>query len=76
MRELPEFMGTAFEEICRQFLIRQARKRSLPFVPAKIGKWWGNNPEKRRQKDAVQYRAAHSHLQLISFEEMAKISIA
>lgn len=51
MRELPEFMGTAFEEICRQFLIRQARKRSLPFVPAKIGKWWGNNPYIRAQDD-------------------------
>ena len=36
MRELPEFMGTAFEEICRQYLIRQAKKRKLPFVPSRI----------------------------------------
>ena len=51
MRRLPEFMGTAFEEICRQFLIRQAKKRRLPFVPARIGKWWGNNPYIRAQDD-------------------------
>ncbi|HCT91253.1 MAG TPA: ATP-binding protein [Lachnospiraceae bacterium] len=51
MAELPDFMGTAFEEICRQYLIRQAKLRKLPFIPAKIGKWWGNNPAIRAQDD-------------------------
>lgn len=49
--ELPGFMGPAFEEICRQYLIRQAKRRKLPFVPAQIGKWWGNNPSIKAQDD-------------------------
>ena len=28
-----------------------AKARKLPFVPFKMGKWWGNNPAKRRQDD-------------------------
>ncbi|MCD8013047.1 MAG: ATP-binding protein [Lachnospiraceae bacterium] len=51
MGELPDFMGLAFEEICRQYLFRQARERKLSFVPASIGKWWGNNPAIRAQDD-------------------------
>ncbi|MCD7981206.1 MAG: ATP-binding protein [Clostridiales bacterium] len=51
MSELSDFMGLAFEDICRQYLIRQARLRKLPFVPAAIGKWWGNNPAIRAQDD-------------------------
>ena len=37
-------MGQAFEDICIQFLKRQAKAKKLPFIPAEIGKWWGNNP--------------------------------
>ena len=74
--QLNDFMGTVFETICRQYLYLPQIYRRLPFPLGNAGRWWGNNPEKRRQEDAVQYRAAHSHLQLISFEEMAKISIA
>ncbi|MDD3252044.1 MAG: ATP-binding protein [Lachnospiraceae bacterium] len=48
---LSDFMGLAFEEICKQYLIQQAKKRALPFVPAAIGKWWGNNPKIRAQDD-------------------------
>lgn len=49
--ELSDFMGIAFEEICREYLIRQARLRRLPFVPAEIGNWWGNNPAIKAQDD-------------------------
>ena len=51
MEEISEFMGLAFEEICRQYLIRMAKLRKLPFVPSTIGKWWGNNPAIRAQDD-------------------------
>lgn len=49
--DISNFMGLAFEEICRQYLIRQAKQRQLPFVPAEIGKWWGNNPSIKAQDD-------------------------
>ena len=32
-----------FEGICKEYLIRQAKKRNLPFIPYHIGKWWGTN---------------------------------
>ncbi|MCD8325658.1 MAG: ATP-binding protein [Lachnospiraceae bacterium] len=51
MAGISDFMGLAFEDICRQFFMRQARLRKLPFVPACIGKWWGNNPSIRAQDD-------------------------
>ncbi|MCD8110319.1 MAG: ATP-binding protein [Clostridiales bacterium] len=51
MDNISDFMGLAFEDICRQYLIRQAKLRKLPFVPAYIGKWWGNNPAIRAQDD-------------------------
>lgn len=51
MEDIPNYMGMAFEEICRQYLIRQAKKKCLPFIPSEIGKWWGNNPAIRAQDD-------------------------
>lgn len=39
---LPEFMGLAFEEICKEFLLMRAK--NLPFVISQIGQWWGGNP--------------------------------
>lgn len=51
MASISEFMGDAFEEICKEYLVRLAKKGELPFVPYKIAKWWGNNPEIRAQDD-------------------------
>ena len=51
MASISEFMGDAFEEICKEYLVRLAKKGKLPFVPYKIGKWWGNNQEIRAQDD-------------------------
>jgi AAA+ ATPase superfamily predicted ATPase len=44
---LPDFMGLAFEEICKEFLLYRGRK--LPFVIGRIGQWWGGNPKTKRQ---------------------------
>lgn len=48
---LSDYMGHIFEEICRQYMIRMAKKRKLPFIPHEIGKWWGNNPVRKMQDD-------------------------
>jgi len=50
-QELPAYMGLIFEDICKQYLIESARKGYLPFLPGKIGRWWGNNPLKKRQEE-------------------------
>jgi AAA+ ATPase superfamily predicted ATPase len=48
--ELPAYMGPVFEEICKQYLLERAKKNTLPFLPGKIGRWWGNNPREKRQE--------------------------
>ena len=49
--KLPTYMGLVFEEICKQYLIEEAKKNALPFFTAQIGKWWGNNPKEKRQEE-------------------------
>lgn len=51
MDEINDYMGTVFEHICMQYLIRRARAGRLPFVPYAIGRWWGNNPVLKAQDD-------------------------
>ncbi|MCL1859466.1 MAG: ATP-binding protein [Oscillospiraceae bacterium] len=56
--ELPAYMGFVFEEICKQYMVEEAKKNNLPFLPGKIGRWWGNNPREKRQEeiDILTYR--------------------
>jgi AAA+ ATPase superfamily predicted ATPase len=55
---LPAYMGPVFEEICKQYLFEEAKKNALPFPPGKIGRWWGGNPQEKRQEeiDILTYR--------------------
>ena len=55
---LSAYMGLVFEEICKQYLLKEAKKNTLPFFPGKIGRWWGNNPKEKRQEeiDILTYR--------------------
>jgi len=45
------YMGLVFEEICKQWLITQARKGKLPFFVNNIGRWWGTNPTTHTQEE-------------------------
>lgn len=51
MEGISDYMGDAFEGICAEFFFREAKKGRLPFIPFKIGKWWGNNPHIKAQDD-------------------------
>jgi len=48
---LNAYMGLVFEEICKQFLVLEAKRGAIPFLVGPIGKWWGNNPKKKRQEE-------------------------
>ena len=48
---LPAYMGLVFEEICKHYIMDEAKEGSLPFLPGAIGKWWGNNPNEKRQEE-------------------------
>lgn len=49
--EMSSYMGRVFEEISIQFLKRQNKNMNLPFVYDSIGRWWGNNPDLKRQEE-------------------------
>ncbi|BEP28240.1 ATP-binding protein [Helicovermis profundi] len=46
-----EHQGYVFEEICKDYLSRKNKKSELPFIIFKLGKWWGNNPIKKKQEE-------------------------
>ena len=51
MDDISNLMRDAFEEICKEYIIRLAKKRMLPFIPYHLGKWWGTNPIIKAQDD-------------------------
>ena len=51
MDDISNLMGNAFEQIAKEYLIRKAKERKLPFIPFHIGKWWGTNPVIKAQDD-------------------------
>lgn len=49
--DISSVLGNSFEEVCTQYLTLLARQNKLPFIPNGFGKWWGNNPLKKKQDD-------------------------
>lgn len=49
--QISDFMGSVFEEICRQYLCRTDVYPTLPLLFGRIGKWWGTNRKERREEE-------------------------
>lgn len=64
-KELSNFMGPIFERISLDFLFTERGFPSLPFLPERIGRWWGNNPLTKRE-DEIDIVAVSSHCILLS----------
>ena len=49
--ELPSYMGSVFEEICKQYLwkLLLADKCAVSFTD--LGRWWGTNPRTKSQEE-------------------------
>ncbi len=45
------YMGSVFEEICKQYLWIKNRKGELPFVFTSLGRWWGTDSATRTQEE-------------------------
>jgi len=45
--QLPSFMGSVFEEICKQYMWKLLLENKLPIEFDDIGRWWGNDPRNR-----------------------------
>lgn len=48
---LHEYMGTVFEEICREYTFLQGMKGNLGMMISEIGKWRGSDPLRKCQTD-------------------------
>lgn len=46
-----QYLGFVFEEICIQYLRQLNFNDRLPFIFESIGRWWGNNPKKKREEE-------------------------
>jgi len=49
--KVSDFMGPAFEEICKQYLTRLNVRGGLPFIFNEIGGWWGGNPYTKKETE-------------------------
>lgn len=49
--QLPDYMGSVFEEICKQYLWKQLLTGSAPIEFHSIGRWWGNDPVQKKQAE-------------------------
>lgn len=49
--QLNDFMGKVFEQICIDYLYLPQVYSDLPFPIGNIGRWWGNNPKRKRQEE-------------------------
>ena len=46
--DYPTYMGLVFEQVCRDYLLEQNLKGTLPFLFTGIGRWWGSDPKSRQ----------------------------
>jgi len=44
-----EYMGSVFEEICKQYLWRQNIAKQTPILFTDAGRWWGNSKKKKEE---------------------------
>lgn len=49
---LEDYTGKIFEEVCKQYFLRNiSEKEKLPFRYHQIGRWWGNNPKLKQEEE-------------------------
>ena len=49
--ELSNYMGSIFEEICKQYLWKQLLAGNVPIEFVSLGRWWGNDPIQKCQAE-------------------------
>ena len=50
-KEFSAFMGRVFEDICNEYMWLRNAAEKLPVRFAEMGRWWGNDPEKRSEAE-------------------------
>ncbi|MBR6458996.1 MAG: ATP-binding protein [Actinomycetaceae bacterium] len=63
--ELPDYMGTVFEHMCRDWLWREYGEGRLDVDIVDIGRWWGNDSRKREEAEIDLVAVGNSGTSLI-----------
>lgn len=50
-KELSDYMGRVFEHMSCQYIMLKNKQGELPFKILKVGRWWGNNPARKREEE-------------------------
>ncbi|MGN1304648.1 MAG: ATP-binding protein [Oscillospiraceae bacterium] len=50
-KDLNQYMGQTFEEICRQYLWRENRRGNTPITFTELDRWWGTDPTTHTQEE-------------------------
>lgn len=48
---LPEYMGSIFEDMCRQYMWQLLLKGETECMFVSLGRWWGNDPVEKKQTE-------------------------
>lgn len=49
--KISDYMGYVFEKMCTEYIYQEQVFLTLPFIPEKIGKWWGNDPTRKEEAE-------------------------
>lgn len=49
--QIPDYMGSIFEEMCRYYLQQMSVKGDIGFTITKIGRWWGTDPKLKQEEE-------------------------
>lgn len=49
--KISPYLGFVFEQVCKEYLIRRNKQKSLPFLLLDIGTWWGTDKGTHQQEE-------------------------
>ncbi|NBK96625.1 MAG: ATP-binding protein [Erysipelotrichia bacterium] len=62
--QLSDYMGKVFELICQEYMLCPSVFENAPFFYTNVGRWWGNNPHKKRQEEIDVCAMDNNHILL------------
>lgn len=59
---LDAHMGVTYENICLQYIQREVREGHIKPTYLTYGRWWGNNPDRKREEEVDVVAVTSSHI--------------
>ncbi|WP_242870739.1 DUF234 domain-containing protein [Acidaminobacter hydrogenoformans] len=59
---LDGYMGSTYENICLQYIQREVREGRITPTYLTYGRWWGNNPDRKREEEVDVVAVTSTHI--------------